>query len=185
MKARTVIGTTFRKMRWTPEVRGAAGQRAEGRGRGCAACVCAPPIHFSLLRFCGPPRSPPPAQEDELLRKLVGEYPYATLGANGVDWKAVAAQTGRTTKQCRERFINVLDPAIIHTKWTERELETLFRAHAELGNRWSAIAQRIPGRSGPSSSPLTPLRPPLCPPRWVPRPLPAHHSLFPSGLKPL
>ncbi len=42
--------------------------------------------------------------------------------------------------------MNVLDPTINHSKWTEEELELLFKAHAELGNKWSAIAMRIPGR---------------------------------------
>lgn len=81
-----------------------------------------------------------------MLRELIEAFPYKTLGSNGVNWKAVAAQTGRTTKQCRERYVNVLDPCVIHAKWTEAELRTLFKAHAELGNKWSAIAMRIPGR---------------------------------------
>jgi transcription factor MYB, plant len=85
-------------------------------------------------------------QEDDVLRKLVEQYPYSDGGANVVDWKAVATGTGRTTKQCRERWINVLDPGISHAKWTQEELEILFHSHAELGNRWSAIAARIPGR---------------------------------------
>ena len=66
--------------------------------------------------------------------------------AEGVDWRAVAAATGRTTKQCRERWMNVLDPSISRAEWSAEEIHTLFNTHAQLGNKWAAIAARLPGR---------------------------------------
>jgi hypothetical protein len=48
----------------------------------------------------------------------------------------------RTTKQCRERWLNVLDPSIKRTAWTKQELDTLFRAQEELGNKW-CVAPRV------------------------------------------
>ena len=64
-----------------------------------------------------------------------------------MDWKAVAdAMTNRTTKQCRERWMNVLDPSISRCGWSNAEIHTLFRAQADVGNKWAAIAARLPGR---------------------------------------
>ncbi len=66
--------------------------------------------------------------------------------AEGVDWRAVAKLAGRTTKQCRERWMNVLDPSISRAEWSAEEIHTLFNTHAQLGNKWAAIAARLPGR---------------------------------------
>ena len=85
-------------------------------------------------------------QEDDRLRQLVESLPEYPDSIGSIDWRVAAAGSGRSTKQCRERWVNVLDPSIVHTRWTEAELEALFTAHAELGNKWSAIALRIPGR---------------------------------------
>ena len=64
-----------------------------------------------------------------------------------MDWRAVAdLMTDRTTKQCRERWMNVLDPSISRCGWSNAEIHTLFRAQADVGNKWAAIAARLPGR---------------------------------------
>ncbi len=74
------------------------------------------------------------------------DRPAGTPVVNSVDWKAIAKATGRSTKQCRERWINVVDPTVLRTKWSQEEIAALFEAQAELGNRWSQIAERLPGR---------------------------------------
>ncbi len=88
--------------------------------------------------------------EDERLAHLV-RLEEANAPSNNTPtkmWSRVAAQlTGRTGKQCRERWLNQLKPGIRRGSWTDEEERILHTAHAELGNKWVAIAQRLPGRT--------------------------------------
>jgi hypothetical protein len=48
--------------------------------------------------------------------------------------------------QCRERWLNHLDPELKHGAWTDDEDRILILKQAELGNKWSKIASFIVGR---------------------------------------
>lgn len=80
-------------------------------------------------------------EEDQLLIKWVNEH-----GEKG--WTKIAAQLpGRVGKQCRERWINCLNPSIRKTEWTEDEDSIIISMQEKIGNKWSKIAEVLPGRS--------------------------------------
>jgi hypothetical protein len=79
--------------------------------------------------------------EDELLMKAVAQF-----GAKR--WTDVATLVpNRTSKQCRERWCNKLAPNVKHEPFEPWEDVIIVEKQRELGNRWSAIARQLPGRS--------------------------------------
>jgi myb proto-oncogene protein len=63
-------------------------------------------------------------------------------------WQAAAhAVPGRTGKQCRERWLRMLDPRINHEPFSPEEEEVFERLLQIHGHRWSKIANAMPGRT--------------------------------------
>ncbi|GKF76845.1 Myb-like protein AA, partial [Tanacetum coccineum] len=50
-------------------------------------------------------------------------------------------------KSCRLRWLNQLDPNVKKTDFTIEENKVLMRAHEIFGNKWSQIAEFLPGRT--------------------------------------
>lgn len=64
-------------------------------------------------------------------------------------WSALAINAGlkRCGKSCRFRWVNYLRPNLKRGNISPDEEELIIRLHKLLGNRWSLIAGRIPGRT--------------------------------------
>jgi hypothetical protein len=79
--------------------------------------------------------------EDELLRTWV-----ATEGPS--KWSACAANIqGRSGKQCRERWFNILDPEVKKGEWRPEEDSLIFQLYNTYGPRWTQIAKHLNGRT--------------------------------------
>lgn len=90
-------------------------------------------------------------EEDKRLVEYVQQY--------GKNWKRIEFEmAGRTSKQIRERFINQLDPAINHNKFTEQEDRVIYHLYMQYGPRWSDISKNLKGRPVTFRHPTPPRR---------------------------
>jgi hypothetical protein len=79
--------------------------------------------------------------EDDQIIRWVDEH-----GAK--NWTALACSLpGRLGKQCRERWVNSLDPDLLHRPWTADEDQILIEHQKLWGNKWAKIASLLPGRT--------------------------------------
>ncbi|KAF7810083.1 transcription factor WER-like [Senna tora] len=64
-------------------------------------------------------------------------------------WKTIAVNSGldRCGKSCRLRWLNYLRPNIKRGNISIEEEDLILRLHKLIGNRWSLIAGRLPGRT--------------------------------------
>lgn len=83
-------------------------------------------------------------EEDEKLMN----YMVRSNGQLGC-WSDVARNAGllRCGKSCRLRWINYLRPDLKRGAFSPQEEELILHLHSLLGNRWSQIAARLPGRT--------------------------------------
>ncbi|XP_042478985.1 transcription factor MYB1-like [Macadamia integrifolia] len=81
-------------------------------------------------------------EEDKLLRRCVEMYGEGK-------WRHIPARAGlnRCRKSCRLRWLNYLHPDIKRGDFAVDEVDLIIRLHRLLGNRWTLIAGRIPGRT--------------------------------------
>ncbi|KAL2512466.1 Transcription repressor MYB4 [Abeliophyllum distichum] len=64
-------------------------------------------------------------------------------------WRSLPKAAGllRCGKSCRLRWINYLRPDLKRGNFSEEEDELIIKFHSLLGNKWSLIAGRLPGRT--------------------------------------
>ncbi|KAM7277457.1 hypothetical protein ACFE04_019323 [Oxalis oulophora] len=65
------------------------------------------------------------------------------------NWRSLPKNAGleRCGKSCRLRWTNYLRPDIKRGRFSFEEEETIIQLHSVLGNKWSSIAARLPGRT--------------------------------------
>ncbi|KAG8386936.1 hypothetical protein BUALT_Bualt03G0200600 [Buddleja alternifolia] len=65
------------------------------------------------------------------------------------NWRTLPKNAGlqRCGKSCRLRWSNYLRPDIKRGRFSFEEEESIIQLHSVLGNKWSAIAARLPGRT--------------------------------------
>ncbi|KAJ8476673.1 hypothetical protein OPV22_020400 [Ensete ventricosum] len=87
-------------------------------------------------------RGPWTSEEDEVLASFVRREGEGR-------WRTLPKRAGllRCGKSCRLRWMNYLRPSIKHGPIAPDEEDLILRLHRLLGNRWSLIAGRIPGRT--------------------------------------
>nr|AAT37168.1 transcription factor Myb2 [Triticum aestivum] len=87
-------------------------------------------------------RGPWTPEEDKILVAHIHSHGHG-------NWRALPKQAGllRCGKSCRLRWINYLRPDIKRGNFTDEEEQSIIQLHQLLGNRWSAIAARLPGRT--------------------------------------
>lgn len=81
-------------------------------------------------------------EEDEKLMNHITKHGHGC-------WSTVPKLAGlqRCGKSCRLRWINYLRPDLKRGAFSQEEEDLIIELHAVLGNRWSQIATRLPGRT--------------------------------------
>lgn len=86
-------------------------------------------------------------KEDEVLKSLVKNY-------GSKKWKKISVLMSKhknvsykSPKQCRDRWVNKLNPELTQNSWTIEEEKLLIIKQRQLGNKWSSISKFFIGRS--------------------------------------
>ncbi|CAN0886091.1 Transcription factor MYB15, partial [Linum grandiflorum] len=87
-------------------------------------------------------KGPWTSEEDHILINYIQLYGHG-------NWRALPKLAGllRCGKSCRLRWTNYLRPDIKRGNFTREEEDTIIELHNMLGNRWSTIAAKLPGRT--------------------------------------
>ncbi|KAL1548353.1 transcription factor MYB114-like protein [Salvia divinorum] len=81
-------------------------------------------------------------EEDTKLRSYIVKYGHW-------NWRLLPKFAGlqRCGKSCRLRWMNYLKPDVKRGEFNQEERDLIAKLHYELGNKWSGIAAKLPGRT--------------------------------------
>ncbi|OQU86413.1 hypothetical protein SORBI_3003G087600 [Sorghum bicolor] len=115
---------------------------SQRKGASMAAAVTSSKHHEDQEMMMELRRGPWTLEEDNLLMN------YIACHGEG-RWNLLARCSGlkRTGKSCRLRWLNYLKPDIKRGNLTPEEQLLILELHSKWGNRWSRIAQHLPGRT--------------------------------------
>ena len=83
-------------------------------------------------------------EEDTLLKNIV-----KCFGAK--NWKFIAfLMPNKTSRQCRDRYMNYLAPGFVHSEWSDEEDMLLAEKYLEFGPQWAKIQRFFPSRTANS-----------------------------------
>ncbi|OAY44299.1 transcription factor MYB15 [Manihot esculenta] len=99
-------------------------------------------VRIPCCENMGLKKGPWTPEEDQILVSYIQRFGHG-------NWRALPKQAGllRCGKSCRLRWINYLRPDIKRGNFSNEEEEAIISLHQILGNRWSAIAAKLPGRT--------------------------------------
>ena len=80
-------------------------------------------------------------QEDDAIRMLVKSYGIKKWSLVARNMKSMFNLQGRSGKQCRERWHNVLDQKIVRKEWSKEEDLFILEQHEKIGSKWSQISK--------------------------------------------
>ena len=81
-------------------------------------------------------------EEDDALRKAIA------MVKGNISWEDISKKVpGRNPKQCRERWLYRLCPGVNKTPFQKWEDELIVLERQKIGNHWTAIASKLPGRT--------------------------------------
>ncbi|BFG14882.1 hypothetical protein CerSpe_011560 [Prunus speciosa] len=119
----------------------------KGGGRGCnnslsASATIENDIHEEAEDQMDLRRGPWTVEEDLALMNYIANHGEGR-------WNSLARCAGlkRTGKSCRLRWLNYLRPDVRRGNITLEEQLLILELHSRWGNRWSKIAQHLPGRT--------------------------------------
>ncbi|KAJ8749327.1 hypothetical protein K2173_018811 [Erythroxylum novogranatense] len=81
-------------------------------------------------------------EEDDKLKAYIEKYGHW-------NWRELPKFAGlsRCGKSCRLRWMNYLRPDVKHGNYNKEEDDLIMQLHEQIGNKWSAIAAKLPGRT--------------------------------------
>ena len=80
-------------------------------------------------------------EEDKILKEVVLENGACAWG------KIAKNLPGRSARQCRDRWVNYLNPELTDKGWTKAEDDLLLDMYNEFGTHWKDISTFFDGRS--------------------------------------
>jgi len=81
-------------------------------------------------------------QEDQRLLELISQHDMTDTKKGKIWVNCSEGLAPRTAKQCRERYVNNIDPNRKKGNWTAEEDEIIFKLVDDLGTKWSKISAR-------------------------------------------